>query len=173
MPQLQSVVIVLLKVVLANVTSLVTQMNGNGQNGTSFGFAAQENGDTNGQAKPKGNINPGRQPNGKLDGHYGGGDESLAAAVEELNALRLREISSKAVSGVLLLLLKWFKISRTSQITVIPTSLANATAEDILKYEYMTQLLLDSNYLPLILKFFAHQDIDKAIDHKVDRKDLR
>ena len=44
---------------------------------------------------------------------------------------------------------------------------------DILKYEYLTQLLLDSNYLPLILKFFAHQDIDKSIDHKIDRDDLR
>jgi len=37
----------------------------------------------------------------------------------------------------------------------------------------MTQLLLDSNYLPLILKFFAHQDVDKAVDHKIDRDDLR
>ncbi len=49
----------------------------------------------------------------------------------------------------------------------------NASYKDILKYEYMTQLLLDSNYLPLVLKFFAHQDIDKAIDHKIDRDYLR
>lgn len=114
MPQLQSIVTVLLKVVLANVTALVTQMNGNGQNGTSFGVAGQENGDTNGQAKikTKGNTNSGRQPNGKLDGRDGSEDEALDSSIEELNALRLREISSKAVSGVLLLLLKWFKISR-------------------------------------------------------------
>lgn len=43
---------------------------------------------------------------------------------------------------------------------------------DILKYEYMTQLLLDANYLPLILKLFAHQDIDKAVNQKNDREDL-
>jgi len=120
MPQLQSVVIVLLKVVLANVTALVTQTNGNGQNSTPFGFPGQENGETNGQAKTKGNINPGRQPNGKVVDHDGNGDEALDCAVEELNALRLREISSKAVSGVLLLLLKWFKISRRSHMVVIP-----------------------------------------------------
>lgn len=123
MPQLQSVVIVLLKVVLANVTALVTQMNGNGQNGTSFGFAGQENGDTNGQSKTKANINAGRQPNGSVNEHGEGGDDNHALAVEELNSLRLREVSSKAVSGVLLLLLKWFKISRRSRMTSIQGNL--------------------------------------------------
>lgn len=43
---------------------------------------------------------------------------------------------------------------------------------DILKYEYMTQLLLDANYLPLVLKLFAHQDVDRAVDQKNDREDL-
>ncbi len=50
---------------------------------------------------------------------------------------------------------------------------ADLICADILKYEYLTQLLLDSNYLPLILKFFAHQDIDKAVDQRNDRDDLR
>lgn len=36
----------------------------------------------------------------------------------------------------------------------------------------MTQLLLDSNYLPLILKMFAHQDVDQAVAQKNDRDDL-
>lgn len=44
--------------------------------------------------------------------------------------------------------------------------------EDILKFEYLTQLLLDANYIPLILKFFGHQDIDKAVEQKNDREDL-
>jgi hypothetical protein len=44
---------------------------------------------------------------------------------------------------------------------------------DVLKFEYLTQLLLDSNYLPLILKLFAHQDVDKVIDLRNDREDLR
>lgn len=43
---------------------------------------------------------------------------------------------------------------------------------DILKFEYMTQLLLDSNYMPLILKMFAHQDIDQAVAQKNDRDEL-
>ncbi len=94
------------------MTALVTQLNGNGQNGTSFSFTGPENGDGNGQAKAKGNLNAGRLVNGKVDGHENVSDESLGQSVEELNALRLREISSKAVSGVLLLLLKWFKLSR-------------------------------------------------------------
>jgi hypothetical protein len=44
---------------------------------------------------------------------------------------------------------------------------------DILKFEYMTQLLLDSNYLPLILKMFIHQEVDRAIAQKNDRDDQR
>ena len=36
----------------------------------------------------------------------------------------------------------------------------------------MTQLLLDANYLPLVLKLFAHQDVDRAVDQKNDREDL-
>lgn len=36
----------------------------------------------------------------------------------------------------------------------------------------MTQLLLDSNYLPLILKMFAHQDVDQAVAQKNDREEL-
>lgn len=37
----------------------------------------------------------------------------------------------------------------------------------------MTQLLLDSNYLPLILKMFAHQDVDTMVSQKNDRKEYR
>ena len=44
---------------------------------------------------------------------------------------------------------------------------------DILKFEYFTQLLLDSNYLPLVLKLFAHQEIDKVVDSRTDRDDMR
>ncbi len=42
----------------------------------------------------------------------------------------------------------------------------------MLKFEFLAQLLLDSNYLPLILKLFAHQDIAKAIGTRIDRKEL-
>lgn len=40
---------------------------------------------------------------------------------------------------------------------------------DILKFEYLTQLLLDSNYVPLVLKLFAHQDVQQVVDSKMDR----
>lgn len=42
----------------------------------------------------------------------------------------------------------------------------------MLKFEYLTQLLLDSNYLPLVLKLFAHQEIDKVVDSKTDREEM-
>lgn len=38
------------------------------------------------------------------------------AAIEELDNIRLREITGKAISGSLLLMLKWFKRSRKLQV---------------------------------------------------------
>jgi hypothetical protein len=38
--------------------------------------------------------------------------EAADLPVEDLDALRTREITAKAVSGILLTLLKWFKVSR-------------------------------------------------------------
>ena len=43
----------------------------------------------------------------------------------------------------------------------------------MLKFEFLTQLLLDLNYLPLILKLLAHQDLEKAVELRIDRDDLR
>lgn len=43
---------------------------------------------------------------------YGGTREDFFNEVEELDIIRLREITGKAISGTLLLLLKWFKRSR-------------------------------------------------------------
>ena len=42
---------------------------------------------------------------------------------------------------------------------------------DILKFEYFTQLLLDANYLPLVLKLFALQDVQQVVESKTDRID--
>lgn len=44
--------------------------------------------------------------------------ESPPQTLEEVDVARHREITSKAVSAILLLLLKWFKASRTSHVTV-------------------------------------------------------
>lgn len=128
---LQSITIVFLKIILTNVSAMVNQAQG-GQ-GMSDGYGV------NGSGPGHGTVSE---------------DLNSDAAVEELDNIRLREITGKAISGSLLLLVKWFKRSH------------------ILKFEYMTQLLLDSNYLPLILKMFAHQDVDQAVAQKFDRKEL-
>ncbi|KAI9934039.1 hypothetical protein ASPWEDRAFT_126823 [Aspergillus wentii DTO 134E9] len=128
---LQSITIVFLKIILTNVSAMVNQANSQNGQPTSDGF-----GPVNG-----------------LSGDFPG-EFDTDAAIDELDNIRLREITGKAISGSLLLMLKWFKRSH------------------ILKFEYMTQLLLDSNYLPLILKMFAHQDIDQAVAQKHDREEL-
>ncbi|WEW61502.1 Factor arrest protein 11 [Emydomyces testavorans] len=136
LPSLQSVVIVLLKEILTNITAAAGQSSGNGQNG----------------------HKPGAVPNGTSTSQFPASTaypkpESVRN-LDELDGIRYREIKSKAISGALLLLLKWFKRSH------------------ILQFEHMTQLLLDSNYLPLILKMCIHQDVDKAVAQKIDRDDL-
>lgn len=40
---------------------------------------------------------------------------------------------------------------------------------DVLKFEYLTQLLLDANYLPLVLKLFALHDVQQVVETKSDR----
>ncbi|KAJ9098330.1 hypothetical protein QFC19_006454 [Naganishia cerealis] len=61
--------------------------------------------------------------------------------LEEVDVARHREITSKAVSAILLLLLKWFKASH------------------IMKFQHLATLLIDSNCLLLILKMFGFQDL--------------
>ncbi|KAL5364789.1 hypothetical protein BJX96DRAFT_157949 [Aspergillus floccosus] len=127
---LQSITIVFLKVILTNVSAMVNQVNGQSGQSRSDSYGA-----VNGRARHEAALD-------------------FDAVIDELDNIRLREITGKAISGSLLLLVKWFKRSH------------------ILKFEYMTQLLLDSNYLPLILKMFAHQDIDQAVAQKNDREEL-
>ncbi|KAK2777576.1 Factor arrest protein 11 [Emmonsiellopsis sp. PD_33] len=137
MPHLQSIVIVLLKEILSNITDSASSQSKSVK-----------------EFQPR-NKNPMFEdmpaPNTALQDPE---REEEKEDSEDLDAVRLREITSKAISGSLLLMLKWFKRSH------------------ILKFEYMTQLLLDSNYLPLILKMFIHQEIDKAVASVNDREDL-
>ncbi|KAL4918091.1 hypothetical protein BDW62DRAFT_182345 [Aspergillus aurantiobrunneus] len=132
---LQSIVIVFLKIILTNVSALV-----NNQGNAQTGSAGSESFNGVNGAPPSFNNDT--------------GDINCDATIDELDNVRLREITGKAISGSLLLLLKWFKRSH------------------IMKFEYMTQLLLDSNYLPLILKMFAHQEIDQAVAQRTDRAQL-
>lgn len=161
--------VVFWKLVFSHVSSLVTQ-NGQDkmQNGTSF----PEDGSNEAQGKRRVNTSSSGNITGMANGQLAENEDGTDPVVEELNALRSREITTKAVSGVLLILLKWFKLSRGCFKVPIWVVEFSDKYSDILKYEYMTQLLLDANYLPLVLKLFAHQDIDRAVDQKNDREDL-
>jgi hypothetical protein len=52
-------------------------------------------------------------------------------------------------------------------------SIDNVRCADVLKFEYMTQLLLDCNYVPLLLKLWAHQDVQQLVDSKTDKTENR
>ncbi|KAH8682794.1 pheromone-dependent cell cycle arrest protein-like protein Far11 [Tricladium varicosporioides] len=146
-PHLQSLVIVLLKAILANVTALITQPIGGQGGGLAPAFRSEANLRSNGVQSATRIQDPANIP-------LPSAVEPSDLPIDDIEALRSREITAKAVSGILLILLKWFKISH------------------ILKFEYFTQLMLDSNYLPLVLKLFAHQEIDKVVDSKTDRDDM-
>ncbi|KAL8932850.1 MAG: hypothetical protein Q9216_006643, partial [Gyalolechia sp. 2 TL-2023] len=153
LPQLQSVVLVLWKTIFTNVSYMAAQGNGSNGLGVPNGIPFADDHPDHGPIKRKMNV---RSPfqEGMLNRNPAEFEDEVDPVLEELNSMRLREISSKAISAILLMLLKWFKLSH------------------ILKFEYLTQLLLDANFLPLILKYIAHQDIDRAVDQKIDRDDL-
>lgn len=134
LPHLQSLVVVLLKTIATIASNLMVQPNGQQPGGP-----GQHNGV------------PGA---GRKDGHHGqatGLNELLSPSDEQIDATRSREISAKAVTGSLLMLLKWLKLSH------------------ILKFEYLTQLLLDANYIPLVLKLFALHEVQQVVESKTDR----
>ncbi|KAJ6516172.1 hypothetical protein C8R45DRAFT_959155 [Mycena sanguinolenta] len=72
---------------------------------------------------------------------------------DEIDVTRHREITSKAVSAILLLVLKWFKVSH------------------VMKFHHLGQHLLDTNCLLLILKMFSLQDLSAIVISKADSPD--
>lgn len=100
LPHLQSIVMVLMKTILANVTSLITQTTA-AQSGVQGGFHFQQENATGTQNKiePNGVTNEIPFDVSKLGN-------------DELDKMRGEEIAAKAVTGLLLLMLKWFKVSR-------------------------------------------------------------
>jgi hypothetical protein len=98
LPNLQSLIIVLIKAILAHVTALVTQSSG--ANGLQSGFQFQDN--QNGTTSGRPDMNG-------INGH-----SNTVATNEELDAMRTQEVLDKAVTGSLVLILKWFKLSRKS-----------------------------------------------------------
>ena len=95
--------VVFWKLVFSHVSSVVAQ---NGQ--TPF----PEDGSNEAQGKRRPNTSSSANINGMANGQLAENEDGTDPAVEELNSLRSREITTKAVSGVLLVLLKWFKLSR-------------------------------------------------------------
>jgi hypothetical protein len=140
LPDLQSLVIVMMKVMLTNVQDIAVR-NGGFQDSTQ----------PTGLNRTKSNANLAQNQTLPVPPPPPRPSEMT---LEELDNVRSREISQKAVSGAVFLLLKWFKISH------------------VLKFEYLTQLLLDSNYVQLTLKYFAHQNLEDLIAFKYDRDDL-
>ncbi|KAI8384054.1 hypothetical protein BD560DRAFT_345958 [Blakeslea trispora] len=78
------------------------------------------------------------------------GKDKEAEILEDINLARNRESISKAASGTLLLLLKWFKRSH------------------ILKFEYLSQTLVDSGCMLLILKLLGLQEIAMLASKRTD-----
>ncbi|KAI9254396.1 hypothetical protein EDC94DRAFT_241005 [Helicostylum pulchrum] len=78
------------------------------------------------------------------------GKDKEAEILEDINITRNRETISKSVSGVLLLMLKWFKISH------------------VLKFEYLSQILIDSGCMLLILKLLGLQEVALLASKKTD-----
>lgn len=94
--------IVLLKAILSNVTALITQPIA--PQGLAPGFRSEVNLRTGVPAQQR-QQDPANIP---LPNTV----DPSELPIEEIEALRSREITAKAVSGILLILLKWFKVSR-------------------------------------------------------------
>ncbi len=140
LPDLQSLVIVMMKVMLTNVQDIAVRNGG-----------LQDSAQTGGLNRTKSNSNMAQAQTLPMPPPP---PRPADMTLEDLDNVRSREISQKAVSGAIFLLLKWMKVSH------------------ILKFEYMTQLLLDSNYIQLTLKYFAHQNLEDLVAFKYDRDDL-
>ncbi|KAG5928816.1 hypothetical protein E4U53_002582 [Claviceps sorghi] len=153
LPHLQSLVIVLLRPILVNVTAIVAQQaNSQMPNGGVAGGRGNGAGAGTGSVSL---ISSGTRPMDPSGQMLAQEEPEPELSPEEVDASRTREITSKAMTGILLLLLKWLRLSH------------------VLKFEYFTQLLLDSNYVPLVLKLFAHQDVQQVVETKMDRVENR
>lgn len=137
-PHLQSLVIVLLKAVLANVTALITQPQIAQQQGLAPGFRSDVNLRGNGPQGQNRQQDPASIPLPTTV-------DPSELPIEEIEAMRSREITAKAVSGILLMLLKWFKVSRMSPAPDNRTSLTgNRHSEVRVSHAAVARLQLSS-----------------------------
>ena len=94
---MQSMVIVMLKTILINVQA-IANLNGN------LNSAGPEGNGQSNLPKTKSNMS--------LAQSHPAASVDTAVSDDDLDQLRLREIAHKAISGALMVMLKWFKISR-------------------------------------------------------------
>lgn len=92
---------VLMKAVLHNVTACIAMPQPRGPDGQ------VNNGRTN-----QGGLPLFRSQDGSTGTNGSGTQDAPEMSLEDLDLARSREIEGKALTGVILLLLKWFKISR-------------------------------------------------------------
>jgi hypothetical protein len=157
-PNLQNIIIVLLKLLLATVTPY-------------NGSAATTNGNNNDNNQEKTNSSAEHS------------NSSQHNDIEEADTKRNHEITAKAVSGILLLLLQWTKLSRMYYLVlmllhclVLPLKWFFADhfqrtsphRVDVLKFENVSQLLVDSGCLLLILKILGLQDMSVTLPEQSD-----
>ena len=135
---------VYLKTILASLTTLITQATST----AGMSFPENQNG-----------------TNGVHEAAVAAQAEMSKLSLEELDSIRTQEVTAKAASGMILLMLKWFKVSRMSHFD----RKAILTIADVLKFEYLTQLLVDANYVPITLKLLQTQDLEKVVNIKTDR----
>lgn len=103
--------IVLLKEILTNITATAGQSNGNTQNGHKPGCARPIISSSMLVFRfTDGNRTVPNGSSGSQTSAYSGSEPAIN--MDELASLRYREIKSKAISGALLLMVKWFKRSR-------------------------------------------------------------
>lgn len=140
--------IVLLKLLLATVTG-----PGGGAGNTAQPAAGQTHG-PDGQPIPEqpGKLNKSLERNGQL---MLIAEDLPPPTRAEIDLARHREITSKAVSAILVLLLKWFKASH------------------VLKFHYFAQLLFDSNCLLLVLKMFGLSDVVTSVQARNEWDDWK
>lgn len=91
-------------------------------------------------------------------------------SIDEIDVIRHREITSKAVSAIILLTLKWFKVSRWC-LNPRWCALSDELIQDVMKFHHLGQHLLDTNCLLLILKMFGLQEVSVSVASKADAQE--
>ncbi|GAN01211.1 n1221-domain-containing protein [Mucor ambiguus] len=125
LPELQNIIVVLLKLLLTSVSP---------------------------STNSKYNVESSSSDSSEKEDKVTDGSEDAVTLeyLEEVDTKRSREVMSKAISGLLLLLLKWSKSSH------------------VLKYEYISQLLADSGCMLLILKIIGLQEVTDMVTAHTD-----